>query len=81
MADRYGCSLGWYVGWIQLVRFRIAPWEGVILGANVGHPIVTNGEFAKVCEPLVWQFGVVCGRGGDVVSSKITLGNIVITYY
>ena len=21
-------------------------WEGVILGANVGHPIVTNREFA-----------------------------------
>jgi len=30
----------------QVLGFGIGQREGVILGANVGHPIVTNGDFA-----------------------------------
>ena len=30
----------------QVVGFADRSTEGVILGANVGHPIVTNGDFA-----------------------------------
>jgi len=36
----------------------ISPWEEVILGVNVGHPIETSGEFL----------------GGIVAPSQITLG-------
>jgi len=33
-------------GMRQIVGFRIGPREWVILGANIGRPIVTNGDFA-----------------------------------
>jgi len=38
------------MGWLgpqmrQAVRVEIAPQEGAILGVNMGHPIVTNGDF------------------------------------
>jgi len=35
----------------QVVGLAIGPWEGVLLGANFGHIIVTNGDFlAYVCD-------------------------------
>ena len=35
----------------QVVEFGIGPREGVLLGANFGRPIVSNGEFtAYVCD-------------------------------
>jgi len=38
---------GWMgPGMRQVVGLGIVLWEGIILGVNVGHPIVTNGEFA-----------------------------------
>jgi len=32
--------------------FGIGQQDGVILGANVGHPIVTNGEFDAACSQI-----------------------------
>jgi len=29
----------------QIVRFVIVPWQGTIFGVDVGHPIVTSGDF------------------------------------
>jgi len=29
----------------QVVGLAVAPWQGAILGVDVGHPIVTNGYF------------------------------------
>jgi len=53
----------------------IGPRERVILGANVGRPIVTNGEFAAVwCSAMSGS----ATRGGDAACSQITLGNLVI---
>jgi len=58
----------------------IGPQEGVILGANVGRRIVTNGEFtayscAEVREPSELWFGVVRGVcwdiGGDAACSQL----------
>jgi len=31
-------------GMRQVVGFGISPWEGVLLGVNFGHAIVTNGD-------------------------------------
>jgi len=52
----------------QLDGVAIVRWEGAILGVDVGHPIVTNGDLllscVNVCE-VIAAVGVV-GRVGPV---------------
>ena len=47
---------------------RIAPREGVLLGANLGRVIVTNGDFTAY----------VCDSAATRPSSQISLGKLVI---
>ena len=46
----------------------IGPWEGILLGANLGHAIVTNGDF------MVYVYDSATTRP----SSQITLSKLVI---
>jgi len=55
------------LGMRQVVGFGIGPREGVLLGANLGHAIVTNGDFAAY----------VCDSAATRPSSLITLGRLV----
>ena len=48
----------------------IGPREGVLLGANLGRAIVTNGDFTAY----------VCDSAATRPSSQITLGKLVIGY-
>ena len=54
-------------GMSQAVGFGIGPREGVLLGANLGCAIVTNGDF-----PVY-----VCNSAATRPSSQITLGKLV----
>ena len=52
----------------QVVGFGIGPREGVLLGANMGRAIVTNGDFTVY----------VCDSAATRPSSQITLGRLAI---
>ena len=51
----------------QVVGFGIGPRKGVLLGANLGRAIVTNGDFTAY----------VCDSAATRPSSQITLGRLV----
>ena len=51
----------------QVVGFGIGPREGVLLGANLGRAIVTNGDFTAY----------VCDSAATQPSSQITLDTLV----
>ena len=52
----------------QVMGLGIGPREGVLLGTNLGHAIVTNGDFTAY----------VCDSAATRPSSQITLGRLVV---
>ena len=53
----------------QVLGFEIGPREGVLLGANLGRAIATNGDFTAY----------VCDSAAMRPTSQITLGKLVNT--
>ena len=61
----------WLGPWMRQVQgLLIAPWQGAILGVDMGHTIVTSGDFGRSCtkvrEAIKLPFEVVRGVGPGI---------------